>query len=103
MTRGQIHECSSLGGPRLFLVVSADEVAQIGNVIVVEVTRERPPGPRGLLSVGLRPDDPAPGAVVRTDRINYMSVTRLGPPIGRLTASTMSLVDMALRAALDLH
>jgi mRNA-degrading endonuclease toxin of MazEF toxin-antitoxin module len=88
---------------RRFVVVSANELTEFGTVIVAEFAEDEPAGPRGVLSVAAQNGDYDLHGVVLAWRVNWMQAKMLGPRIGRLSDSTMYQVDMALRAALDLH
>jgi mRNA-degrading endonuclease toxin of MazEF toxin-antitoxin module len=97
--RGDVYAHATL--TRQFVIVSTDRLTEAGTAIVAEVHPEVPAGMRGMLAVTLGPDDPLPGAVLAW-RVNYVAASRLGKHLGRLSESTMEVVSMALRTAMDL-
>jgi mRNA-degrading endonuclease toxin of MazEF toxin-antitoxin module len=97
--RGEVYRHTTL--PRLFVVVSCDELTELGTAIVAEIAPEVPAGMRGMLAVTLRDDDPVAGAVLAW-RVNYMTAARLGEYVGMLTDPTMEVVGMSVRTAMDL-
>ena len=100
MKRGDVYQRPPRG--RLYVVVSADALIRTGTVVVAEVV-ESAPERRGMIAVPLSDarGDAVPGAV-RADLLGYVNVDRMGEFAGRLDDTTMELVDMALRAVLDL-
>jgi mRNA-degrading endonuclease toxin of MazEF toxin-antitoxin module len=97
--RGAVYRHATF--PRLFLVISCDELTELGTAIVAEIAPEVPVGMRGMLAVALRDDDPVHGAVLAW-RVNYVTAARLGEYVGQLTEQTMEVVGMAVRTAMDL-
>lgn len=101
MKRGDVYAHSTY--PRRFVVVSSDELTELGTVVVAELVPAAPPGTRGVLAVRLSREDRVPdGGAVLAWRVNYVPVVRLGDHLGKLSDRTMDSVSMALRAALDL-
>jgi mRNA-degrading endonuclease toxin of MazEF toxin-antitoxin module len=97
--RGEVYAHAAF--PRQFVVVSTDRLTETGTAIVAEIHPEVPAGTRGMLAVTLGDNDPIPGAVLAW-RVNWLIADRLGEHLGRLSETTMEVVDMALRTALDL-
>jgi mRNA-degrading endonuclease toxin of MazEF toxin-antitoxin module len=97
--RGDVYAHATF--PRRFAVISCDELTDLGTAVVVEIVPAVPIGMRGMLAVALRDDDPISGAVLAW-RVNYVVADRLGEHLGQLSPATMEIVEMALRASMDL-
>jgi mRNA-degrading endonuclease toxin of MazEF toxin-antitoxin module len=97
--RGDIYTHATF--PRQFVVVSTDRLTHAGTAIVAEIHPDVPTGTRGMLAVPLTEQDPLRGAVLAW-RVNYLAADRLGEHLGRLSAETIEVMDMALRTAMDL-
>jgi mRNA-degrading endonuclease toxin of MazEF toxin-antitoxin module len=99
MKRGAVYRHAAF--PRQFVVISCDELTDLGTAIVAEIVPEVPIGMHGMLAVALRDDDPIHGAVLAW-RVNYVTAARLGDYVGQLTEQTMETVAMSVRTAMDL-
>lgn len=101
MRRGDVLEHPLRG--RRFVVVATQYLVDVGVVVVAEVAPVVPAGTRGMLAVQLAKADPVGGAVLAY-RLNWLAADRLDgwKRLGRLCDTSVELVDMALRAALDL-
>jgi hypothetical protein len=101
VNRGDIWEHPLRG--RQFVVVATKHLVETGTVIVAEIAPEVPAGTKGMLAVQLGDDDPVGGAVIAY-RVNWQASERMADWkfVGRLSAATLDVVDMALRAAMDL-
>lgn len=98
--RGDVYGHPTLA--RRFVVVSTDRLSETGSVIVAEVGAGTPLAERlAMFAVSLGPDDGVSGVVLGW-RVNWLNASRLGSPQGRIGAASMELVDVALRAAMDL-
>jgi mRNA-degrading endonuclease toxin of MazEF toxin-antitoxin module len=101
VNRGDIWEHPLRG--RRFAIVSTDHLNDTGTVIVAEIVPDAPHGTRGMLAVTLNDNDPCAGTVIAY-RINWQATERMADwkYIGRLSAQTTDIINMALRTAMDL-
>jgi hypothetical protein len=101
VNRGDVWEHPLRG--RQFVVVATRHLLDTGTVILAEIAPEVPVGTKGMLAVQLGGEDPAGGAVIAY-RVNWQAIERMADwkYLGRLSAATLDVVDMALRAAMDL-
>jgi mRNA-degrading endonuclease toxin of MazEF toxin-antitoxin module len=97
--RGEVWRYQGISRPRPVLVVSCDELNDVEQPIVVDVTSFSPQGAVALLTV--RVGDEL-GGYARCRTISFADTKRFTELLGTVPESTMEQVDMALRAALNL-
>lgn len=95
--RGDIWEYQSISHTRQVLVVSADELNELGIPITADVTDVPPTGPAGLLAV------PIGGhGYVKIRDLNRADTKRFSDLVARVTPEQQEAIDFRLRSALDL-
>jgi mRNA-degrading endonuclease toxin of MazEF toxin-antitoxin module len=97
VNRGDIWSYQAISRTRKVLVISADELNNVGQPITLDVTDVAPTGVRAMLATPL-PDH----GYILVRSMFAADPNRFRERLGRAPVAVMDQLEMALRAALDL-